>query len=30
MNGKKMIGDDMEKGLTQMKSVVEQARSASN
>jgi hypothetical protein len=30
MNGKKMIGDDMEKGLAQMKSVVEQARSASN
>jgi uncharacterized protein YndB with AHSA1/START domain len=30
MNGKKMIGDDMEKGLAQMKAVVEQARSASN
>lgn len=30
MNGKKMISDDMDKGLAQMKSVIEQARSASN
>jgi uncharacterized protein YndB with AHSA1/START domain len=30
MNGKTMIGDDMEKGLAQMKAVIEQARSASN
>jgi carbon monoxide dehydrogenase subunit G len=28
MNGKKMVGDDMEKGLAQVKSVVEAARSA--
>jgi len=30
MNGKKMIGDDMEKGLAQMKSVAESGRSASS
>ena len=30
MNGKKMIGDDMEKGLAQMKSVAETGKSASN
>jgi hypothetical protein len=30
MNGKKMIGDDMEKGLAQLKSVAETAKSASN
>lgn len=30
MNGKKMIGDDMEKGLAQLKSVAETGSSASN
>jgi len=30
MNGKKMIGDDMEKGLAQLKSVAESGKSASN
>ncbi len=30
MNGKKMIGNDMEKGLAQMKSVAEAAKAASN
>jgi hypothetical protein len=30
MNGKKMIGDDMEKGLDQLKSVAETGKSASN
>jgi len=30
MNGKKMIGDDMEKGLAQLKSVAETGKSASN
>ncbi len=30
MNGKKMIGDDMDKGLAQLKSVLEQPRSAGN
>jgi hypothetical protein len=30
MNGKKMIGDDMEKGLAQLKSVAEAGKSASN
>jgi hypothetical protein len=30
MNGKKMIGDDTEKGLAQMKSVAETGKSASN
>jgi hypothetical protein len=30
MNGKKMVGDDMEKGLAQMKSVVESGQSASS
>ena len=30
MNGKTMIGDDMEKGLAQMKSVAEGAKAASN
>jgi hypothetical protein len=30
MNGKKMIGDDMEKGLAQMKSVAEASKSASS
>ena len=30
MNGKKMIGDDLEKGLAQLKSVAETGKSASN
>jgi hypothetical protein len=30
MNGQKMMGDDMEKGLAQMKSVAESAKTASN
>ncbi len=30
MNGKKMIGDDMDKGLAQLKSVAETGKSASN
>ncbi|HEX2380279.1 MAG TPA: SRPBCC family protein [Methyloceanibacter sp.] len=30
MNGKKMIGDDMEKGLAQLKTVAESGKSASN
>ena len=30
MNGKKMMGDVMEKGLAQMKSVAEGAKAASN
>jgi hypothetical protein len=30
MNGQKMMGDDMEKGLAQMKSVAERAKTASN
>jgi hypothetical protein len=30
MNGKKMIGDDMEKGLAQLKTVAESGKSASD
>jgi hypothetical protein len=30
MNGQKMMGDDMEKGLAQMKSVAQGAKTASN
>jgi hypothetical protein len=30
MNGKKMIGDDLEKGLAQLKTVAESGKAASN
>jgi hypothetical protein len=30
MNGKKMIGDDLEKGLAQLKTVAESDKAASN